>query len=104
MYTRLLAYLSLAFYSISNQLINSNHSPQAEFYTSLYKIADPTNSEAWYFSAILNARKGNAWAAESDLMKAVATGFRDSNRMVQQPEFLSLHIDFNKIEKSMHNP
>jgi hypothetical protein len=104
MYNRLLAFLSLAFYSISNQLINSNQNPGAEYYSGLYKLADPSNSEAWYFSAILNARNNNSDATESDLLKAVETGFRDSNRMMQQPEFLSLHIDFNKIENRMHNP
>jgi len=87
MYERLLAYLSLAFYSISNHLINSNGNKEARHFVELYKLADPTNSEAWYFSAILNAREGHADAIESDLHKAVQYGFRDRGRLMKQPEF-----------------
>ncbi len=100
---RLLAYLSLAFYSISNQLITGNRDEQARYFVELYKMADATNSEAWYFSAILNARNKNAKATEDDLMKAVANGFKDKDRMIQQPEFqgLSVQINFSKIESEM---
>jgi pimeloyl-ACP methyl ester carboxylesterase len=84
---RLLAYLSLAFYSFSNRLINANENTGARHFVELYKIADPTNSEAWYLSAILDARDANARAAENDLHKAVRNGFKDERRMQQQPEF-----------------
>jgi dienelactone hydrolase len=87
MYQRLLAYLSLAFYSISNQLINARQDNDARHFTELYKMADPTNSEAWYFSAILDVREGNGHAAESDLLKAVEYGFRDKDRLRRQVEF-----------------
>jgi dienelactone hydrolase len=87
MYQRLLAYLSLAFYSVSNQLINSNQNNQAQYVVELYKLADPTNSEAWYFSALLHARGNQAQQAESDLQKAVSCGFNDKDRLHQQPEF-----------------
>jgi hypothetical protein len=92
MYQRLLAYLSLAFYSFSNRLINSNGNNGARHFVELYKMADPTNSEAWYFSAILDEREGHAQAAENDLRKAVECGFRDKNRMMQQAEFKNLQI------------
>ena len=85
MYQRLQAYLSLAFYSISNQLINQNQNKEAEHFVSLYKKADPTNSEAWYFSAILNARNNYAKDATDDLLKAVSLGFDDKKRLEQQP-------------------
>jgi hypothetical protein len=75
MYQRLNAYLSLAFYSLSNQLINQNQNKEAEHFVSLYKKADPTNSEAWYFSAILNARNNNTSKTKADLQKAVSLGF-----------------------------
>ncbi|MFT4153161.1 hypothetical protein [Parafilimonas sp.] len=92
---RLLAYLSLAFYSISNQLVNQNQNDAAGYFVSLYKMADPTNSEAWYFSAILNARNNNAKAAHDDLVKAVSNGFNDKARMMQQPEFIKLQPQIN---------
>jgi len=98
---RLLAYLSLAFYSISNQLISNNQNEMAEHFVTLYKLADPTNSEAWYFSAILHARNHEAPAAESDLLKAVAVGFTDKVRMRAQPEFQQLPVNFSKIENNL---
>jgi hypothetical protein len=103
MYQRLLAYLSLAFYSISNQLINNNQNDAAQYFVTLYKTADATNSEAWYFSAILNARNNNTKAAEDDLIKAAGYGFNDVNRMMHQPEFqkLSAQINFAAVESKM---
>ena len=103
MYQRLLAYLSLAFYSISNQLINGNQNEGARHFVELYKKADPTNSEAWYFSAILDAREGNGRAATGDLLTAVDAGFNDKGRLRQQPEFQRLggQIDLARVESRM---
>ena len=103
MYQRLQAYLSLAFYSISNQMINQHQNKPADFFVSLYKKADATNSEAWYFSAILNARNHDAVKTKEDLEKAVALGFNDKKRLEQQPEFSNggLNINLNEIEKEM---
>lgn len=103
MYQRLQAYLSLAFYSISNQLINSNENDNARYFVELYKMADAANSEAWYFSAILNARSNDAKATEEDLLKAVATGFADKNRLMQQAEFqkLGTQINLGEIESKI---
>jgi hypothetical protein len=92
MHQRLLAYLSLAFYSISNQQIRSNNNDVAQHFVNLYKLADPTNSEAWYFSAILHARRNEKEATEADLLKAKSCGFDDMNRIQQQPEFRKLNI------------
>ncbi|HMH22537.1 MAG TPA: hypothetical protein VK563_12210 [Puia sp.] len=106
MYQRLLAYLSLAFYSISNQLINGNENKGARHFIELYKMADPANSEAWYFSAILDARENHVQAAEGDLLKAVENGFRDRARLMRQVEFqqLSPRINFSRIESKMRGP
>jgi hypothetical protein len=103
MHQRLLAYLSLAFYSISNQLIKNNDNGNARYFVELYKKADPANTEAWYFSAILHSREGQPRAAENDLLKAAGYGFSDRNRMIHQPEFQhrSEPIDFSKIERQM---
>jgi pimeloyl-ACP methyl ester carboxylesterase len=97
---RLLAYLSLAFYSLSNRLIISNNNTDARRFVELYKMADPTNSEAWYFSALLSARAGQVRAAENDLLKAAECGFTDMNRLRQQPEFQSL--DLSGVGRKMH--
>lgn len=102
MYQRLLAYLSLAFYSISNQLINAGQNGAARHFSDLYKMDDPTNSEAWYFSAILDAREGNKRMTESDLATAVRYGFNDRRRLRLQPEFSQMKIDLSGLESKMH--
>lgn len=89
---RLLAYLSLAFYSLSNRLLAGNNNIEARHFVELYKMADPSNSEAWYFSALLSARGGQAKAAENDLLRAVQFGFKDKTRLRQQPEFHSYNL------------
>ena len=101
MYQRLLAYLSLAFYSFSNQLVGNHRDVGADYYVNLYKMADPTNSEAWYFSAILHARLNDLPAVEADLLKAVACGFNDKARLRSQNDFVDRGIDFGKIERGM---
>ncbi|MBS1661189.1 MAG: hypothetical protein JST68_09075 [Bacteroidetes bacterium] len=92
MYQRLLAFLSLAFYSLSNRAIFGNANVEARRLVDLYKMADPTNSEAWYFSALLDARAGQKQAAEDELIKAEACGFNDKARLHQQPEFKALNL------------
>ena len=103
MYQRLQAYLSLAFYSVSNQLIAGNKNSEARYFVNLYKMADSSNSEAWYFSAILDARNRDAKAVREDLLKAVSFGFNDKKRLENQPEFKlqNLPIDFAEIERKM---
>lgn len=100
MYQRLLAYLSLAFYSYSNHFITDNANPEARYFVALYKLADATNSEAWYFSAILDAREGRS-DTEKDLLKAVENGFKDKNRLKQQREFQGIP-DLTSIENKMN--
>jgi len=92
MYQRLQAWLSLAFYSMSNRCINANTNDQGRYFVDLYKKVDPTNSEAWYFSAVLNARNGQQQAAGGDLEKAAALGFDDDRRLHQQPEFRQMDL------------
>lgn len=90
MYQRLQAYLSLAFYTISNQMIAGQRNLDARYFVDLYKKDDPTNSEAWYLSAILNARNHQPKAARQDLIMAVKTGFNDKKRLESQPEFQNM--------------
>jgi predicted esterase len=102
MHQRLIAYLSLVFYSISNQLISSHRDSEARYFVDLYKLDDATNAEAWYFSAILNARNNNAEAVKEDLQKAVSIGFNDKTRLEQQPEFKNISLNLQEIESKMN--
>ncbi len=98
MYQRLKAYLSLAFYSISNQSINTRQDVTAGHFVSLYKLVDSSNSEAWYLSAILDARNKNAELTQSDLLKAISNGFNDKLRLMQQAEFQQPELTVNVNE------
>jgi hypothetical protein len=84
-------------------MINRDENKVAEFFVALYKMADPTNSEAWYFSAILDARNNDAEKTTKDLEKAIALGFNDTKRLMQQPEFAkeNLDIHLNEIKKQI---
>jgi dienelactone hydrolase len=101
---RLLAYLSLAFYSFSNHFIQSHSNDAARHFVDLYKMVDPDNNEAWYFSAVLYARAENAEATEKDLLKSVEYGFKDKARLQQQEEFQKLagRINIITIERKMN--
>ncbi len=93
MYQRATSYLSLACYSLSNRALNTGENEIALNYISIYKMVDPGNSEAWYFSAMLNARTGKMEAAKTDLKKAIEKGFNDWKRMEMQQEFAALNKD-----------
>lgn len=100
---RLLAYLSLAFYSISNQMIRDGRYVQAEFFVDQYKSVDPQNSEAWYFSALVNARRNQKTRTEADLSRAIEFGLRDISRVRGEPLFQHLGIDFSQMEQLIRN-
>lgn len=87
MYQRLHAFLSLAFYSITNQLVNAKKDEDATHFDELYKLSDASNPEAWYLSAILKARNNNTAGAAADLQHCISLGFADKNRMMHQEEF-----------------
>lgn len=93
MYKRVLSYLSLASYSLSNRALNSGDNETAAKYITLYKIIDPTNSESYYFSAMLNARVKNFDRAKADLQKAIQNGFNDWSRMKAQQEFAGINLE-----------
>lgn len=90
---RLLAYVSLMLYTFSNHFMETNNDNIARYFVTLYKQADPTNSEASYFSAVLYARAGNRDDAEKELQQAVKYGFKDHTRFLEQPEFQGLTLD-----------
>jgi pimeloyl-ACP methyl ester carboxylesterase len=100
---RLLAYLSLAFYSFSNRLVNGNEDDAARYFVNLYTMVDPTNSEAWYLSAVLLARQGRQQESQAELLKAIAYGFRDENRFKLQREFQALFTpaEISRLENKM---
>lgn len=91
---RVLSYLSLAAYSFSNRALNSGDNETASHYINLYKIIDPDNAEAYYFSALVAARNKNTEAAKAELELAVKKGFTDKQRFINQPEFVGIDVAF----------
>jgi hypothetical protein len=100
---RLTAFLSLAFYSLSNRCIQANDNVNARHFVTLYAVADAGNAEVWYFAALLDAREGKRAAVDEDLLKAVRCGFRDIGRVSQQPEFrrLTPSLNLSSIQSAM---
>lgn len=91
---RILSYLSLAAYSFSNRALNSGDNETASRYINLYKIIDPENAEAYYFSALVAARNKNTEAAKAELQLAIKKGFTDKQRFINQPEFVGIEVTF----------
>lgn len=84
---RLQAFLSLEFYMYSSHLLGAGENAYARYFIDLYKLVDPTNTEAWYLSAVCAAREGQEAQVNNDLKRAVALGFTDAERFKKQPEF-----------------
>jgi hypothetical protein len=84
-------------------MIGTDRNEPARHFVELYKMADPTNSEAWYFSAVMDVREGHAPAARTDLQKSISLGFRDRARLSQQPEFRKSFSadDLSQMESKM---
>jgi hypothetical protein len=76
---------------------------EARYFVELYKLDDANNTEAWYLSAILNARNNNSKIVKEDLLKAISLGFTDKTRLEQQPEFKNLPINIPEIEGKINH-
>lgn len=87
MHQRLYGYISLMAYSYSNRMIQVNDLTTAQRCTELYRFVDPTNSEAYYFSAIVAAKQNDSTNMISYLQSAVKNGFDDKNRIEHESAF-----------------
>jgi hypothetical protein len=82
---RLLNYLSLAIYTLSNKALNNNNLVAAKYFTDVYAIVDKTNAEAYFLSALVAARTGDKGKAYKFLQIAKNTGFTQWNRLNGEP-------------------
>lgn len=87
MYKRTLNYLSLAAYMYANKVMQENNINAAEHFCKLYVLVDPTNSEAHYLTAVVNAKQGKTKEAISSLNAAVKNGFTDVERLQSENAF-----------------
>lgn len=93
MHQRLRGYASLMCYSYANQAFKANNLHAAEKFVAIYAIVDPTNSEWAYMRAVLYMQLNLSDYALSSLEKAVQLGFKDKNRLQNDPAFLPIRSD-----------
>ena len=85
---RLLSYISLACYSLSNQMLQQNLFDQAGKILTIYKMADPTNSDCDFLQAELYAKENNPSKVYNTLRMAVQNGLKDFNKIENEPIFV----------------
>ena len=93
MYQRLLGFISLAGFSISNNAIQQNKFPLAEKMLAIYKLADPKNSDQPFLEACMFAKQGMNEKAMESLQHAVDLGLNDASRILNEPALSSLLQD-----------
>jgi hypothetical protein len=82
---RLLAFISLACYSISNNAISSHQFRMAEKMLAIYKMADPSNPDQPFLLACLYTQEGQQNKAIKALQEAVNLGLNDRKKIMEEP-------------------
>lgn len=100
---RLLSYLSLVCYMQTSGGLKQNNIPAAEHFGNLYILVDPTNTEAYYLMAEINAIQGENPEALKALEHAVENGFDDKKRIENDNVFSILKNDagFKKVAEKI---
>jgi len=93
MHQRLLGFISLAGYSISNNAIQQNNFPVAEKMLAIYKLADPKNSDQAFLEACMYAKQGKNDDAIQSLQRAASLGFNDASKITDEAALQPLMSD-----------
>jgi len=91
MYQRVLGFLSMNSYSLSNSALKMNDLTAADHAIGLYEAVDPENPEHRYMAATVSIKKGNSSLAINQLSSAIKLGFKDFTRLKNDPIFTPLH-------------
>ena len=91
MYERVRGTLSLNCYMNLTRVIEGTNMNSIRYLSGLYVAIDEENSEAWYLAALLNMKQNLPDDAIYCLKKAKEKGFTDTNRMLTEDAFSSLH-------------
>jgi predicted esterase len=101
MLQRVQGYVSLGLYSALSRVMRTNmqDTKSSGYLSTLYRITDPENAEAWYLSAIIASVEGKSGQAIMYLQKSVDAGFSDLKRLQTETAFqpLNASTDFEKI-------
>ncbi len=90
---RLLGFISLAGFSVSNHAIQQNNFPLAQKMLAIYKLADPKNPDQPFLQACLYAKQEEKSLAIQSLNTAVSLGLDDSNKILNEPTLKSLRFE-----------
>lgn len=98
---RLISYLGLMSYMMSNKSIQENDMIQAQKNIDIYRSIEPVNPEHAYLNAIVKMNTGDEDAAEGYLQQAIVLGFNNTERFLNEPAFEKLKnkkalLDFMK--------
>jgi len=98
-YKRVLNHLSLVCYMQTTGAFSQNNIPAANHFCQLYILVDPTNSEAHYLMASVNAKQGKVKVAIASLNTAFKNGFTDVQRLQSDGVFNEIKNagEFEKI-------
>jgi hypothetical protein len=85
---RLLGYISLACYSLSNQALQQNLFEDAGKILTIYKMADPLNPDCDFLQAKMFAKEKNSTKVYNLLRIANSEGLKDFSKIESDPDFL----------------
>lgn len=96
---RILSFLSLMMYLQTTEFMKQRNTAAADYFSKLYLLVDPDNSEAHYLAAELNAIQGNQTDAINFLNSAIKNGFTDKARLENDKAFIQMNkrAEFQKI-------
>jgi len=95
----------MAAYMQTSTLLKQKNIAGAEHFCNIYLLVDPTNNEAHYFWAEINAIKGNENEAIKALNKAIKLDFKDVKRVENDSAFVTLknESDYKIIIETLQN-
>jgi hypothetical protein len=99
MQKRLLAYLGIMAYMMSDRAVNEKDTRGSEKYLEIYRLLEPTNPEHIYLEAKRRMALNEQTKALEYLRLAVVLGFNDRDRLYNDPVFSSLkdNADFKAL-------
>lgn len=102
-YKRVLSFLSLMMYLQTTQFMQQKNIAAADYFSKLYLLVDPTNSEAHYLAAELSAIQGNQADAIKFLNSAAKNGYEDKSRLEKDDSFRNMKASaaFQKVVGEM---
>jgi tetratricopeptide (TPR) repeat protein len=102
-YKRIMGFLSVMMYVQTTQFMKQNNTAAADYFSKLYLLVDPNNSEAHYLAAEISAIQGNQEDAIKFLNSAIKNGYQDKPRLEHDNHFKNIRASagFQKTVEEM---